>query len=183
MNVLCQVDIVVVSVYLLKSCLVVVVLLLREGPGGEVLEEPRASATAARGISYVAADLDRLSDEGSEYDPAQDRSMSDCSDELLSDDDDIAVDDQYFEDYYEHPDSQTPGDDDAVEELAGEIWQILFGYNDQIPVERPPFNKDNAAQVNPEIGHFEKESDSFNSLCFYLFEKIYALFYCSCIYL
>ena len=60
--------------------------------------------------------------------------MSDCSDELLSDD--IAVEDQCFEDYYEHPDSQTPGDDDAVEELAGEIWQILFGYNDQIPVEQ-----------------------------------------------
>ena len=89
MNVLCQVDIVVVSVYLLKSCLVVVVLLLREGPGGEVLEEPlELLLHAARGISYVAADLDRLSDEGSEYDPAQDRSMSDCSDELLSDDDD-----------------------------------------------------------------------------------------------
>ena len=67
MNVLCQVDIVVVSVY--------------RWPRG------RASATAARGISYVAADLERLSDEGSLYDPAQDRSMSECSDELLSDDD------------------------------------------------------------------------------------------------
>ena len=60
----------------------------RRPRGRGVRGVPRASATAARGISYVAADLDRLSDEGSEYDPAQDRSMSDCSDELLSDDDD-----------------------------------------------------------------------------------------------
>ena len=60
----------------------------RRPRGRGVRGAPRASATAARGISYVLTDLDRLSDEGSEYDPAQDRSMSDCSDELLNDDDD-----------------------------------------------------------------------------------------------